>query len=535
MTWIVPVVLGAPHLSSLPRDLKEASLLIKFDKTSLEQEVVVVDMDKTLDSGAFADFPISTDLNSNGAGNITLNGQSYMVHEHADFSEGITCTRMYSDADSFVRCLIKVPNSLQAKPLSAENSKDCFTRGTLDMETTSNVFAARLAGSKEYDLSETSLSMSEHPPKANVRGTSGANGPPDCSWHSDVVLIGNGDPHQNYLHTQLSPSHLGGRGPAERTLRNHLPGDGTYDACGDAVEQEREREDRGGDGSDGGREEGKKRSGDGVVRDRKRELKRDVEIMERGFADHLKSMSEEVGASDEEDTEDNEDDKDDGEAAEENDKDDEEEEEKAEENDKDKEDHVHHPSGDENKDTLSRKRKRDDEDDGEVSSGEGNFEPPAVQTDSDSPVIGPPPATSVSTSASIAVSAPLTKSVPQAAGSEPAPTTTSPPTDNIPSPAAPGTVQNGSVSTAINLPPAGSVPAGVDTPPALSVSKVVKAPPATGVSVPGVDKAPPTTGVSVPATVKAPPTTRPPTTKPPTTKSPTTRPPTAGPPTTRPP
>ncbi|OBU00747.1 hypothetical protein VE01_01192 [Pseudogymnoascus verrucosus] len=213
MTWIVPVVLGAPHLSSLPRDLKEASLLIKFDKTSLEQEVVVVDMEsqvlgqscsKTLDSGAFADFPISTDLDSNGAGNITLNGQSYMVHEHADFSGGITCTRMYSDADSFVRCSIKVPNSLQAKPLSAENSKACFTRGTLDMETTSNIFAARLAGSKEYDLSEISLSTSEHPPKSNVRGTSGANGPPDCAWHSDVVLIGNGDPHQNYLHTQLS-------------------------------------------------------------------------------------------------------------------------------------------------------------------------------------------------------------------------------------------------------------------------------------------------------------------------------------------
>lgn len=44
MTWIVPIVLGAPHLLSLPRDLKEAGLFIEFDKTSLEQEVVVVDM-----------------------------------------------------------------------------------------------------------------------------------------------------------------------------------------------------------------------------------------------------------------------------------------------------------------------------------------------------------------------------------------------------------------------------------------------------------------------------------------------------------
>ncbi|KFY33804.1 hypothetical protein V494_07306 [Pseudogymnoascus sp. VKM F-4513 (FW-928)] len=213
MTWIVPVVLGAPQLSSLPRDLKDATLLIKFDKTSLEQEVAVVDMEsqvlgqscsKTLDSGAFANFPISADLDPNGAGNVTLNGQSYLVHEHADFSGGITCTRIYGDEDSFVRCSIKVPNSLQTKPLTAENTKACFTRGTLDTETTSNAIVARHAGSKEYDLDETSLSMSEHRPNSFVRGTSSANGPPDCSWRSDVVLIGNGDPHQNYRHTQLT-------------------------------------------------------------------------------------------------------------------------------------------------------------------------------------------------------------------------------------------------------------------------------------------------------------------------------------------
>lgn len=78
MLWIVPVILGAPHVS-LPLDPKEASLFVKFDKMTLETEVVVADMDsqvlgqscsKTLDSGAFAHFPISTDLDSDGAGNF---------------------------------------------------------------------------------------------------------------------------------------------------------------------------------------------------------------------------------------------------------------------------------------------------------------------------------------------------------------------------------------------------------------------------------------------------------------------------------
>lgn len=50
-----------------------------------------------------------------------------------DCSGGIICTRIYSDADSVVRCLIKALNSLQAKPLSEGNSKGCFTRGTLDV------------------------------------------------------------------------------------------------------------------------------------------------------------------------------------------------------------------------------------------------------------------------------------------------------------------------------------------------------------------------------------------------------------------
>lgn len=118
---------------------------------------------------------------------------------------------MYSDADSFVRCLIKVPNSLQIEPLSEENRKACFTGNTLDIERTSNVFAARLAGSDEYDLSGTSLELSELPLKSNVSRVSNkridtSNKPIDCTWFSDVVRMGNGDPHQNYIHTQLSVS-----------------------------------------------------------------------------------------------------------------------------------------------------------------------------------------------------------------------------------------------------------------------------------------------------------------------------------------
>ncbi|KAH7397728.1 hypothetical protein BKA64DRAFT_623698 [Cadophora sp. MPI-SDFR-AT-0126] len=170
MTWILPVILAAP---SVRRSTKEANLFVKFDKTTLETEITVMDVSSQLlgqicntllNSGPFVDFPISTNLDQNGAGNVTLGTDTYVVHELAEFSGGITCTRMYNNLDSVVKCLIKLVPINTIPPAATSNLQDL-----------------------EFKLTNTS------------------EGRADCNlWTKGVVRIGDGDPHQNYLHTQLS-------------------------------------------------------------------------------------------------------------------------------------------------------------------------------------------------------------------------------------------------------------------------------------------------------------------------------------------
>ncbi|KAL5322047.1 hypothetical protein ACEPPN_010015 [Leptodophora sp. 'Broadleaf-Isolate-01'] len=215
-TWIVPAILAAP---SLRKESKEAMLFVKFDKTTSETEITVTDTTSqvlgqscttVLNSGPFVDFQISTKLDENGAGNITLGTNNYLVHELAEYSGGIICTRMYNDLDSFVRCSIEVPETLQLAPLSKKSLKECFVRGTLDMERTSHIFAAQLEGSDEYLVNSVSLDIPELLPEARIVNTTTWNTTEkraDCNaWSKGVVRIGDGDPHQNYLNTQISVS-----------------------------------------------------------------------------------------------------------------------------------------------------------------------------------------------------------------------------------------------------------------------------------------------------------------------------------------
>ncbi|KFY58398.1 hypothetical protein V496_06155 [Pseudogymnoascus sp. VKM F-4515 (FW-2607)] len=345
------------------------------------------------------------------------------------------------------------------------------------------------------------------------------------------------------------------------------------------------------------RGQGPKRSGDGVVKDRKREPKRDVETMERGLANYLNGVGE--GMSDGE-TEDDEDDR--GEDGD-----------------------THHLSGDKDQYTITRKRKRDDEDDEESSSEEelddeessseeeideptaartgtastglrtppptppptavptisnsppiagistivtalpptssstGNIPsqdtPSPAQTNSVSTAVSPPLATSVST----AILQPPTNSISPIASPTPttsdstvissAPATASPPTGNTTDLRPHKPVQSNNVSAIASQPLATSVSVTVGILPDTSVPAAVEAPRTTSVSVPPVVKAPPKT--SAPAITESPPTAglstkiaptarplraRPPTARPPTARQPTaTGPPVTGQPTARPP
>ncbi|PVH86353.1 hypothetical protein DL98DRAFT_567755 [Cadophora sp. DSE1049] len=209
--WIIPAILGAP---SVRMESKEALLFVKFDKTTSQTEITVADSatnvlgqscSTILRSGPFVDFQISTRLDENGAGNVTLGANTYLVHELTEYSGGITCTRMYNDLDSFVRCSIEVPETLRLAPLSEKSLVECFARGTVDMERTSHIFASQLEGSDDYSVNSVAVDLLPEVGNTNTTVWNTTEKRADCNaWTKGVVRIGNGDPHQNYLNTQIS-------------------------------------------------------------------------------------------------------------------------------------------------------------------------------------------------------------------------------------------------------------------------------------------------------------------------------------------
>lgn len=198
----IPAALAAPT----GQDLKEVDIVIQRLKGTAEIDVAVVDKESSevlgyacsekLDSGVFAKFPVSADINEYGAGTITLGSTTYKVHEDPSVSGGVSCTKMYDAQEIFVTCSATVPASLQLAPISARDKKDCFQSG-------SSPFLKTIASSMSAGISTTNIterSVEESPRSLEER--QGACG----IWSSYTRLKGDGDPHQNYFLKQLSVS-----------------------------------------------------------------------------------------------------------------------------------------------------------------------------------------------------------------------------------------------------------------------------------------------------------------------------------------
>lgn len=195
-------VLAAPS----GQDLKEVNVVIQRLKGTAETDVAIVDKESSevlgyacsdkLDSGAFAKFPVSADINEYGAGTITLGITKYTVHEDPSVSGGVSCTKMYDEQEIFVTCAATVPASLQLAPLSARDKTDCFASGSSPiLQSLANSMSAKVTApsTKERSVEDASRSLEER---------QGACG----TWSSYTALEGNGDPHQNYYLNQLSVS-----------------------------------------------------------------------------------------------------------------------------------------------------------------------------------------------------------------------------------------------------------------------------------------------------------------------------------------
>ncbi|EEA19900.1 conserved hypothetical protein [Talaromyces marneffei ATCC 18224] len=205
MAGLVPVALTAPsrlHLRS--GDTQEVNVMIQQVKSTSETDIAVVSKDtsdilgyscsSTLNSGAFANLPITADIDENGAGTLTVGSITYRVHEDRDTSGGIVCARIYNDGESFLDCAVPVPSSLNLAPIGNQDAT-CFNSGVIPMlQSVYKSMLAQQAPPATANLTRRDLSSSR--PALDER---------QCGFWSDASqIVGDGNPHQNYYANQLS-------------------------------------------------------------------------------------------------------------------------------------------------------------------------------------------------------------------------------------------------------------------------------------------------------------------------------------------
>lgn len=207
MAGLVPVALTAPsrlHLRS--DDTQEVNVMIQQVKSTSETDIAVVSQDtskilgyscsSTLSSGAFADLPITADIDENGAGTLTVGSTTYKVHEDRDTSGGIACARIFNDGESFLDCAVPVPSSVKLSPVSDQETT-CFNSGVIpSLQSAYKSMLAQQGPPETAKLTRRDLSSSR--PVLDER---------QCGiWSASSQVVGDGNPHQNYYLKQLSVS-----------------------------------------------------------------------------------------------------------------------------------------------------------------------------------------------------------------------------------------------------------------------------------------------------------------------------------------
>lgn len=173
-------VLSTPVSSKFPRsDTGNVRVLFHHDKTESKTSLTLTDPSKNktfahacdykLDSGDFAKFPIRMDVNENGAGSLIYGDKKYRIHSLPEHSGGINCSRTYSQDTASVDCMAPWRAPFQLQQLPSNFTSSCFS-----------------PGQPAYGLDR--------------RQQPG----PVVNFIDQTRKEGNGDPHQNYYHRQIT-------------------------------------------------------------------------------------------------------------------------------------------------------------------------------------------------------------------------------------------------------------------------------------------------------------------------------------------
>jgi hypothetical protein len=176
-----------------------------FDKETKSSSVIVTDEAKTKVYGhscantlALGSVNIAYDVDQYGSGKLQFGPKTYTIHSDATVSGGVKCGVIYDYAELHVDCLA---------PWTADSK---FVE--LTTNTTLPCFHDHISRRNSYGLDETrnkhSVPRATHPeaPIELDSRQAGSIGGSTCNPYQVSKLVGNGNPHQNYRHTQISVS-----------------------------------------------------------------------------------------------------------------------------------------------------------------------------------------------------------------------------------------------------------------------------------------------------------------------------------------
>lgn len=182
-----------PVKSVFARDNSEnVRVLWRYGKDESKSSLTLMDADKSvvygkecdskLDTGDFADFPITMDTDDNGFGSITSGGKTYEVHSMPEHSGGISCHKMYSDSIATFDCL--VPWTASFQPTEMDDPPTCFD--------------------PQHPGANLTLPESIHEPPPDLKKRqAGIN---ICSIQPTTRLVGDGNMRWDYWHKQIGVS-----------------------------------------------------------------------------------------------------------------------------------------------------------------------------------------------------------------------------------------------------------------------------------------------------------------------------------------
>jgi hypothetical protein len=135
-------------------------------------------------------------LNQYAQGNVTIGSKVYVLHEDPAYSGGIVCTAVYDNHEAHVDCddipwtAGSMPTALPAKPSSTCLKDHLVRRASFGIDA-------------EY-VDERSLNSGVLNDLGKRQAGGGGGG--TCGWNHYVTKVGDGNPHQNFRHTQISVS-----------------------------------------------------------------------------------------------------------------------------------------------------------------------------------------------------------------------------------------------------------------------------------------------------------------------------------------